>query len=166
MHVGGQQDGPQRAEGLDLLAKAREPAGQGRFNMAFLPHMDIEVAKQKARTGDLDGAIKLLRFAVEDEFNSGEMIYRGAVVAALVELLLERGAQGDIPAAEAAVQRLAAVPVEPGFVLFEVALLRLRALLARAHGDDAAYAQFRDRYRELANTVGFEGHIAWAEAMP
>jgi hypothetical protein len=161
-----QQDGPRRAEGFDLLAKAREPAVQGRFNMGFLPLMDIEVAKQKARTGDLDGAIKLLRFAVEDEFDSGEIIYRGAVVAALVELLLDRGAQGDIPAAEAAVQRLAAVPVESGFVLFEVALLRLRALLARAHCDDTAYRDYRDRYRDMARTLGFEGHIAWAEAMP
>jgi adenylate cyclase len=161
-----QQDGPQRAEGLDLIAKAREPAVRGRFNMAFLPLLDIEVAKQQARTGDLDGAIELLRVAVDDEFNSGEMLCRGAVVAALVELLLVRCAQGDIPAAEAAIQRLAAVPVEPGFVLFEVELLRLRALLARARGDDATYAHFRDRYRDMAKSLGFEGHIAWAQAMP
>jgi hypothetical protein len=48
----------------------------------------------------------------------------------------------------------------------DIWLLRLRALLARAHGDAAAYAQFRDRYRDTAKTLGFEGHIAWAEAMP
>ena len=48
----------------------------------------------------------------------------------------------------------------------DIWLLRLRALLARAHGDDAAYAGFRDRYRDMAKTLGFEGHIAWAEAMP
>jgi hypothetical protein len=24
----------------------------------------------------------------------------------------------------------------------------------------------RDRYRDMARTLGFEGHIAWAEAMP
>ncbi len=48
----------------------------------------------------------------------------------------------------------------------DIWLLRLRALLARAHRDDAAYAQFRDRYRDMAKTLGFEGHIAWAEAMP
>ena len=35
-----------------------------------------------------------------------------------------------------------------------------------ACGDDAAYADFRDRYRDMAKTHGFEGHIAWAEAMP
>ncbi len=48
----------------------------------------------------------------------------------------------------------------------DIWLLRLRALLARAHGDAAAYAQFRDYYRDMARTLGFEGHIAWAEAMP
>jgi hypothetical protein len=45
-------------------------------------------------------------------------------------------------------------------------VLRLRALLARAHGDDTGYRDYRDRYRELATSLGFEGHIAWAEAMP
>ena len=44
-------------------------------------------------------------------------------------------------------------------------LLRLRALLARARRDEAGYRDFRDRYRDMAKTLGFEGHIAWAEAM-
>ena len=43
---------------------------------------------------------------------------------------------------------------------------RLRALLARAHGDETGYRKYRDRYRDMAKTLGFEGHIAWAEAMP
>jgi hypothetical protein len=50
----------------------------------------------------------------------------------------------------------------------DILLLRLQALPARAHGDAAAYAHFRDRYRDyrdMARTLGFEGHIAWAEAM-
>jgi hypothetical protein len=28
------------------------------------------------------------------------------------------------------------------------------------------YHDYRDRYRDMATTLGFEGHIAWAEAMP
>jgi adenylate cyclase len=44
-------------------------------------------------------------------------------------------------------------------------LLRLRALLARAHGDDTAYRDYRDRYRSMATSLGYEGHIDWAEAM-
>jgi hypothetical protein len=52
-----------------------------------------------------------------------------------------------------------------GWVACDVMLLRLRTLLARAHGDEATYRDYRDRYRDTARTLGFEGHIAWAEAM-
>ena len=47
----------------------------------------------------------------------------------------------------------------------DIWLLRLQALLARAHDDAATYAHFRDRYRDMARSLGFEGHIAWAETM-
>jgi len=50
-------------------------------------------------------------------------------------------------------------------VLCEIHLLRLRALLARAHGDAPTYAHVRDRYRDMVRTLEFDGHIAWAEAM-
>jgi adenylate cyclase len=84
----------------------------------------------------------------------------------LVEALVQRGGEADLKEAEAAIDRLAAVPTDPGFVLNEIWLLRLRALLARAHGDETGYRKYRDRYRDMAKTLGFEGHIAWAEAMP
>jgi hypothetical protein len=48
----------------------------------------------------------------------------------------------------------------------DIWLLRLHALLARAHGDAAAYAHLRDRYRDMARTLDYEGHIDWADAMP
>jgi hypothetical protein len=48
----------------------------------------------------------------------------------------------------------------------DIWLPRLQAPLARAHGDAATYAHFKDHYRDIAKTVGFKGHIAWAEAMP
>jgi adenylate cyclase len=79
---------------------------------------------------------------------------------------LQRGANGDLDAAQAAIDRLAAAPTDPGFVLSEIWLLRMRALLARAQGDDAMYRSNRDQYRKMANDLGFEGHIAMAEAMP
>jgi hypothetical protein len=83
-----------------------------------------------------------------------------------VETLLDAGADGDVAEAEAAIERLAAAPADDGLVIRDIWLLRLRALLARAHGDGAAYTHFRDRYRDMARTLGFEGHIEWAEAMP
>jgi hypothetical protein len=84
----------------------------------------------------------------------------------LVETLLDRGADDDVAEAEAAIERLAAAPADDGLVIRETWLLRLRALVARAHGDDTAYRDYRDRYHEMATSLGFEGHMAWAEAMP
>jgi hypothetical protein len=48
----------------------------------------------------------------------------------------------------------------------DIWLLRLRALLAEAQGDDIAYREFADRYHDMATSLGFEGHMTWAEAMP
>jgi hypothetical protein len=84
----------------------------------------------------------------------------------LVETLLDRGTESDVAEAGAAIERLAAAPADEGLVLHDIWLLRLRALLARANGDATAYTHFRDRYRAMARTLEFEGHIAWAEEMP
>ena len=84
----------------------------------------------------------------------------------LVESLLRRDTDGDIAEAHVAIETLAAVPTDPGYVLNELPLLRLRALLAQARADHAAYRDYRDRYRKMANDLGFEGHIQWAEEMP
>jgi hypothetical protein len=108
-----------------------------------------------------------MRAAVDHLFREGRLFIWGvAATGVLVETLLDRGAENDVFEAEAAIERLAAAPADEGLVIREIWLLRLRALLARAHDDPAAYAHFRDRYREMANSLGFEGHIAWAEAMP
>jgi len=50
-------------------------------------------------------------------------------------------------------------------VMLTIMLLRLRALLARWRGDEVAYPDLVCRYRAMAESLGFEGHIAWAEAM-
>lgn len=87
-------------------------------------------------------------------------------ISVLVEALLERGRDVDLDEAQAAISRLAAVPTDPGFVLKDLYLLRLRALLACVRGDESAYRGCRDRYRDMATSLSFEGHMAWARAMP
>jgi adenylate cyclase len=158
--------GAQRADGLALLAAAREAAVQERFTMITAAMVDTVFAEEKARAGDLDGSIDLSRAALEWDFASGDRVFGGPPTAVLVEALLRRGADTDLEEAQAAIDRLTTVPTEPGFVLNDIFLLRLRALLARTRGDEAAYHDFRDRYRDMANSLGFERHIAWAEAMP
>jgi len=60
---------------------------------------------------------------------------------------------------------LAAVPADDGLAIRDIWLLRLRALLARANGDEIACHDFLNRYRGMAESHGYEGHIDWADAM-
>jgi adenylate cyclase len=160
------QDGPARERGFELLAKVRERAANNRFSLTNLPIADAHIAREKARTGDIGGAIELARTVVDDLFNSGACFWTALATSVLAEALLQRGGDGDLDEAESVIARLAAVPTDPGFVVHEITLLRLRALLARARGDEASYGDYRDRYRAMATSLGFEGHIKWAEAMP
>ena len=108
-----------------------------------------------------------MRSAVDHLVRQGQLRAWGVpATGVLVETLLDRGADADVVEAEAAIERLASAPADEGPVIRDIWLLRLRALLARVHGDATAYAHFRDRYRDMARTLGFGGHIAWAEAMP
>ena len=157
-----QLEEPQRAKGLEVLAQSLKTALHNRINQAAVRQLNVERAKEQARTGDVDGAITLLRDTAEQQTTMG---FRGAASTALVEALLQRGQPADVDEAAAAVEKLAAVPTEPAFVLFDVALLRLRALLARARGDEASYRDFAQRYRAMAMSFGFEGHLALAQAM-
>jgi hypothetical protein len=67
--------------------------------------------------------------------------------------------------AEAAIHWLANLPAEHGSAMRDITLLRLRALHARARGDKVAYRDLAHCYREMAESLGYEGHIAWAKAM-
>jgi hypothetical protein len=136
-------------------------------NLSDLPIVNVYLARERVRRGDRGVAIPLMRAAVDQLFSDGQSLGWGIpATGVLVETLLDRGAESDVAEAEAAIERLAAAPADEGLVMPDIWLFRLRALLARAHADAAAYAQLRDRYRDMAKTLGFEGHIAWAEAMP
>ena len=135
----------------------------GYFRGDLLLIVQVYLARERARCGDRDEAIPIMRAAVDHLLREG---MGSAAPVALVETLLDRGTDDDLAEADAAIERLAAAPADEGLVIREIWLLRLRALLARAHGDAAAYTHFKDRYREMATSLGFEGHIGWAEAMP
>jgi hypothetical protein len=150
---------------LELLRRVRD-AQLRQPLLAMATMADIRIAELTAEAGEVQGAIESARRIVDQLFGNGEMLTRGAATAALVEALLRRASDTDLQEAAAAIERLAAVPTDPGFVLNEIPLLRLRALLAHAKSDDTAYREYRDRYRDMAESLSFEGHMKWAEAMP
>jgi adenylate cyclase len=122
--------GPGRETGFALLADVRETAQPERFTLTALPIVDAEIAREKARIGDVDGAIEASRPVVDGLFRTGQMVWRGSrrrhwssrcCAAATTETLRKHSQRST---------DCRAVPTDPGFVLHELAL-RLRALLAR-----------------------------------
>jgi adenylate cyclase len=158
------RDRTERDEGLDLFTKTREAALAERFSLSSLIIVDPEFALEKARVGDLDGAIDLVRAVVGGAYESGDMIWRGRATEVLVQLLVRRGSSGDQSEAQVAIDQLAAVPTDSGFVLHELPLLRSRALLAHARGDENSYRNFLEQHHAKAAAVGFDALITNMDA--
>jgi class 3 adenylate cyclase len=157
----------ERDRGQQVLAEVGDVFLHQGYLLADLPIVNVYLARGRARHGDRDEAIPLIRAAVDHLVHEGQLLGWGIpATGVLVETLLDRGADGDVAEAAAAIERLAAAPTDDDQAVRDIWLWRLQALLARAHGDAAAYARFRDHYRDMAKSLEFEGHIAWAEAMP
>jgi hypothetical protein len=150
--------------GIALLEQVRDEILQGKFTVADLPMLNVCIAGGQARRGDTEGALASMREAVDQLFSSGYYGFCLGATNTLVETLLEAGTSKDLAEAETAIDRLAAA-VEEHQPIRDIMVVRLRTLLAKARNDDAAYRDLRERYRAMANSAGYEGHMAWAEAM-
>jgi hypothetical protein len=155
-----------RQRGFEVLAELRDMWVEKRFALNAVPSLEAFAAYTKAARGDLDGAIVQLRRAADNSFHTGNFANAEWVTLVLVEQLLARGGEGDIAAAEAAVDRLAAALPHAGNSFTTLVVLRLRALVAQARGDGPTYCELVERYRAMAASFGLEGSMAWAEAMP
>ena len=154
-----------RQRALELLTTIRDKWAEQRIMLVELTFIDTLLGLERAKAGDLDSAISLIQNSVDLMFDRNLVTYLIPPISFLVQALLDRGADGDTASAEAAIARLAAAPAE-GSVIREVWLLKMRALLAQSKGDGTGYRELRDRYREMATSLGFEGHMQWAAAMP
>ena len=133
----------ERDRGQQLLTEVSELFLRRGHHLADRPLVEVYVARERARRGDRDEAIPLMRAAVDHLFRQGQLLLWGIPgTVVLVETLLDRGTEADVAEAEAAIERFAAAPAEEGLVIRDIWLLRLRALLARAHGDNVAYRDF------------------------
>jgi hypothetical protein len=156
--------------GQQLLAEVSEVLLRRGHNLSELPLIEVYLARERARRGDRDEAIPLMRAAVDHLFREGRLLMWGvAATGVLVETLLDRGCQtdlkGDLAEAGAAIERLAATTTDDHFRVRDIWLLRLQALSARARGDQASNRELVHRYHTMAELSGYEAHITWAEAM-
>ena len=154
----------ERDRGLELVVQARDVLLRLRSPF-MVPLVDLWAAWEKARRGTLDAAIPMMREAVNELHRAGRIGYGVWGTGVLVEALLQRGAEGDLAEAEEAYGWLANVSADTGSAVLEITLLRMRTLFARARGDDISYRDLVSQYRAMAESLGFEGHIAWAQEM-
>ncbi|OBF28446.1 cyclase [Mycobacterium sp. ACS1612] len=152
-----------RVRGLAVMARARDTFLRI-HGLFFLPILDLFIARERARRGDTDAAIPVMRKAVDDLHGKGRLGYGAWGAGVLVETLLERCTEEDLAEAEDAIDRLANLWSDDSAVR-EITLLRLRTLLAGARGDGVAYRDLLNRYGAMAESLDYEGHIAMAQAM-
>jgi ATP/maltotriose-dependent transcriptional regulator MalT len=154
-----------RHRGLELMVQARDLSVHRQIGLQVLPVHELWVARERARRGDRDAAIPVMRQTVDELHRAGRPYFGVWGTGVLVQTLLERGAEADLAEAQGAIDRLANLPADDGSAMREITLVRGRALLARARSDQDTYRDFVGRYLAMAESHGFEGHIAWAQAM-
>jgi hypothetical protein len=151
-----------RQRGVELMVQFRDTCLRERV-LFLIPVAELWVARERAGRGERDAAIPVMRQAVKELHHAGGLAYGVWGTGVLVETLVARGAAGDLTEAQGMIDQLANLRADSA--IRDVTLLRLRALLARARGDDNAYRDLLSRYHAMAESLGFEGHIAWAQAM-
>ena len=135
-------------------------------NLLDLPLVDVYLARETARREDRDEAIRLMRAAGDHLVREEQLLAWGIpTTGVLVETLLDRGADGDVAEAEAAIERLAAAPADEGLGNsrhLAAAITSTAGAGSRRHGaptriSGIATATWRHRWASRA--------YEWAEAM-
>ena len=161
------RDSPaERERGLAVLGQVRDMCLQGRLLPVHASgHRRVRRAgagqvrrPRRCHTPNARSDRRSVPIRTARVLHSGDRRFGGDAAGARCQRRCHRSRGRDRP--------VGGRPGDEGLVIRDIWLLRMRALLARAQGDEAAYRDYRDRYRAMATSLGFEGHMEWAEAMP
>jgi class 3 adenylate cyclase len=152
----------ERERGLTALEQLRDMCLHDHWTLSEVPFIEVYIAWEQGRRGDLDGAIPTMRAGVDALFDAGQFAWCITPTVVFVETLLARGGEDDLQEAHTAIERLAAAPVD--LPDLNINVLRLRVLLAGARGDDAAHRKLSRQHRAMAIKLGRLGHMAMADS--
>ncbi|KUI12858.1 cyclase [Mycobacterium lehmannii] len=150
--------------GLAMLTELCETCRKEHYALNIVTALEVIVV-HSAADHDRHGTIERIRVAVDELFESGNFVNCEGTTEALVELLLLRESEGDLSEADAAIERLAGVRPGAEWATRDLVVMRLRALQARASGNEPTYRELKDRYRTMAEECGFDGFVAIAAEM-
>jgi adenylate cyclase len=148
---------------VELLETARAGIQKHRILTYLLPIIDADLAADAVRNGCRDQAIDQLRALYALHISRGHRVVVGNAGEALVMLLIDRGATGDV--AEA--QRIADewYVRRPGIPALDLWWLKSRAVVAEAVGDRVGYAELSRQYLDLCEKLDARGRLAEARRM-
>src|SRR4030095_16088714 len=109
-----------RHRGLELMVQARDMWLRMQVVGQDVPITELWEAREKARRGERDKALRVMRTVVDDLHREGRAGYGVWASGILVETLLERGAEGDLTEAQAAIDQLANLWADDGSAVHEI----------------------------------------------
>ena len=106
----------ERGCGQELLAQVHDMLRARAVLCDRIARLRVFLARERARRGDSDDAIPLMQSAPRRPCSDLGRVtsWSSPTSANLVETLLDRGADGDVTEAEAAIERMAAAPADDG----------------------------------------------------
>ena len=107
-----------------------------------------------------------MRTALGLLFERDQFAWGIATSAIFVETLLDRGGEGDLTEAEEVTDRMEAAPLEMASECLDLWLLRMRACSPTPAAKRVSTVTIGTAIARLAASLGFEGHMQWAQEMP
>jgi adenylate cyclase len=155
-------NGAERTRGYKGMRSLRETCIKETYALNMLPVIDSYLALERAEFGEVDDAVRRWGAIVDEMESDGRLSNIDIPLMFMVEQLLELG---ECDRAEHELKRLESLADDREWDSRAIGALRLRVLLTRARGDETEYRELRERYRAMADQLGFEAHMAWAQQM-
>jgi adenylate cyclase len=156
-------DNASHDEAISLLERAQTSIRRQKVLTLALATIGADLAKDATRKEKRDEAIDDLRALVSVHMGSGSLLVASFPAEALVELLIDRRAIGDLAEAHRIVDRWRARRL--GIPALDLWWLKSRALLAEAEGNSDDHAELAREYLALCERLDARGRLAEARQM-
>jgi adenylate cyclase len=152
-----------RDEAIYVLECARASIQKHKVFTVALASIGADLAIDAAHKGQRDKAIDELRALFSLHMGKGSRFIVGCPAEALIELLLDRRAVGDLAEAHRILDQWETQ--RPGIPALDLWWLKSRALLAKTEGNTTAYVELTNQYVSLCEKLDARGRLAEARQM-
>jgi adenylate cyclase len=154
-----------RAEAIGLLKEARAGIEKHRIQSFLLCSVMADLAVDSARNGAYENALEDARRAYRSQLGAGSPTMIGHTAETLIELLVDRASPADKAQARRIADEVAGMALPGPVPAIDLCRLKCRAMVAKADGDTAGYADLAARYLALVEALDACGRLGEARRM-